>query len=137
LVKFKHLRQSLQIVLMRRAKRIKKMHLTPWHREATGTRLYKKRYGRLLQLKAGGCWKWRIDFEAQIRRLAAKLARPRNWRMMLASCMGWREVVIDMKLKKQELARLMYMTCRRDEASFFTSWVEEVQRIIRNRAKSK
>lgn len=132
--KAKRMRTGLDFLRHDREIEVKRDSVEVWRRESRGTHQYVKRYCRQLRGKVFAAWLSRIDRIRQVRRITAKLARPRLYRCLLASCTGWKNVMLDGRVHKQKVGRVMYKISKREEQDFFLAWIEAARLQIRKNA---
>jgi len=128
-------RESLKILLHDGTRQKKTECMTKWRREAYGTRLYKKRYCQRLKRRAVFCWLERLYVRAQTRRITAKLAKPRHWRTMLEIHKDWKEIMVQGRVNRMKIGRIVQKAGKRDEEQFFIAWVEGARKQILQNAR--
>ena len=132
--KHKRMRQVLEHLLHDRDLHAKRQAMQIWRQEARGTHLYKKKYCYLLRGKVVVEWLSCIHKAKHIQRITAKLARPRLYRQLLASCTAWKATVLEGRVHKQKVGRVMHKVGLREEQEFFIAWIEAARSQIRRSA---
>ena len=125
--------KALRLMLGVGSAQDKSQSLTAWRKEARGTRLYRKKYCRHLQQRAGACWRWRVDFDRAIDNLTKMLAKRTKFRMLQANCAAWKTFQAEEKSKRQKVALNLHRQGKRDEEQFFIAWVEFRRKSIRKK----
>ena len=134
--KCRRLQKSLHMMLHNNTMETKHDFSTWWRREATGTRLHKKRYCKRLQRRAMGGWVHRLHLQRQVRKTTIRLAKPRHWRMQLKAFIDWQSDTVTNRVHKMKVGRLLHTAGKREEEQFFIAWVEGVRNQMRRKARS-
>lgn len=130
-----HLRKTLEIMLKDGAMNLKGQMSEWWRREARGTRFYKRRFCKRLLKRAVICWLGRLHIQKQTRRITAKLAKPRHWRMKLWGFTELKNFTIEKRVQQKKVGRLLHQAGRREEEQFLIAWIEWARNRFRRHAQ--